>query len=90
MEKTRIDYENEQQVQESVVAAFRRFEGERLLKRMERFPMELKEWWGVLPERPSGAVNFCNADLRHAELENAVLDWADFSYSLGIPESTAA
>jgi hypothetical protein len=48
---------------------------------MERLPMELKEWWGVLSERPSGAVNFCNADLRRAELENAVLDWADFSYA---------
>ena len=30
-------------------------------------------------KRPSGAANFCNANLRHEDLEKAVLDWADLN-----------
>ncbi|PYS37478.1 MAG: hypothetical protein DMF71_18510 [Acidobacteria bacterium] len=48
-------------------------------QRMARWLREEKEWWGVWPKQPPGAVNFCNADLRDPDLVGAVLDWADFS-----------
>jgi uncharacterized protein YjbI with pentapeptide repeats len=35
--------------------------------------------WCVWPKRPSGEVNFCNADLRDPDLVGALLDWADFT-----------
>ena len=42
-------------------------------------PLFETELWGAWAKRPSGAANFCNANLDQAELDNAILDWANFN-----------
>jgi uncharacterized protein YjbI with pentapeptide repeats len=75
VKKTRIEYEQYESTRSQSIG----FTLEGFRERTARWPSEEKEWWGVWTKRPSGAANFCNADLRDADLEGRILDWADFS-----------